>query len=130
MANVEIGRQTAPREFWVRCDELLSARGTLLAGYDQLAAATECRARAEAQQLHVRQAAVNRAGTVLNGDLESPIQIPARRATLHTSNLTDELLTDLEQLVADVVERYESEGPLVLVLSCTLGAHGPGSPGV
>jgi hypothetical protein len=38
----------------------------------------------------------------------------ARRAALHSSALTAELLTDLEQSVVDVVDRYEVEGPLVL----------------
>lgn len=114
VGNVETGRQAAPRKFWERCDDLLGARGALLAGYDQLAAAIEHQARAEAQQLYVRQVAVNRTRPALSGDLESPTQILARRATLHTSNLTAELLTDLEQLVVDVIERYETEGPLVL----------------
>lgn len=86
----------------------------MLAGYDQLAAAVERLAHAKAQQLHIRQAAVDRANEALNGGLESPTQILARRATLHTSNLTAELLTELEQLVSEVVERYETEGPLVL----------------
>jgi transcriptional regulator with XRE-family HTH domain len=36
VANVETGRQHAPREFWQRCDDLLSAGGDLLAAYDQL----------------------------------------------------------------------------------------------
>lgn len=46
--------------------------------------------------------------------LESPTEIMARRATLHSSALTAELLADLEQLVVNVVDRYEAEGPLTL----------------
>lgn len=38
IANVEVGRQQAPRIFWHRCDDLLSAGGTLSSGYDQLQA--------------------------------------------------------------------------------------------
>lgn len=35
IANVETGRQKAPREFWQRCDELLGRDGSLLSLYDQ-----------------------------------------------------------------------------------------------
>ncbi|WP_327652005.1 helix-turn-helix transcriptional regulator [Micromonospora aurantiaca] len=35
IANVETGRQRAPREFWQRCDELVGAAGSLLSLYDQ-----------------------------------------------------------------------------------------------
>lgn len=38
IANVEVGRQHAPRMFWQLCDEVLSAGGTLVSGYDQLQA--------------------------------------------------------------------------------------------
>jgi hypothetical protein len=113
VANVETGRQHAPREFWQRCDDLLSAGGDLLAGYDQLAAAITRQARAELQQAHAglsgRQAEVSR-----SAGLESPSDILARRAALHSSALTAELLTELEQFVVEVGERYETEGPLVL----------------
>ena len=36
VANVEVGRQNAPREFWEQCDAALLANGVLLAGADQL----------------------------------------------------------------------------------------------
>ncbi len=34
IANVETGAQRAPREFWARCDDVVGARGRLLAAYD------------------------------------------------------------------------------------------------
>jgi hypothetical protein len=36
IANVEVGRQNVPREFWVQCDRALAAGGQLLASADQL----------------------------------------------------------------------------------------------
>jgi DNA-binding XRE family transcriptional regulator len=36
VANVEIGRQSVPRDFWTRCDEALGTAGTLTAQYDEL----------------------------------------------------------------------------------------------
>lgn len=36
IANVEVGRQHAPRTFWQLCDDVLSASGTLSGGYDHL----------------------------------------------------------------------------------------------
>ena len=112
VANVETGRQHAPREFWQHCDDLLGARGDLLAGYDQLAAAIKRQARTELQQAHAHLR--GRRVELSRSVLESPSDILARRAALHSSALTAELLTDLEQFVVDVVERYETEGPLVL----------------
>jgi DNA-binding XRE family transcriptional regulator len=38
IANVEVGRQHAPRSFWQLCDDVLSANGTLTGGYDDLQA--------------------------------------------------------------------------------------------
>jgi DNA-binding XRE family transcriptional regulator len=38
IANVEIGRQNVPREFWTLCDQAVRAGGALLHGYDELAA--------------------------------------------------------------------------------------------
>ena len=36
IANVEVGRQNAPRAFWQRCDEVLNASGALLEAYERL----------------------------------------------------------------------------------------------
>jgi hypothetical protein len=37
VANVEVGRQNAPRKFWERCDQVLSAGGALVRSHDELA---------------------------------------------------------------------------------------------
>ncbi|MGH8077085.1 MAG: hypothetical protein ACREPE_07145, partial [Lysobacter sp.] len=113
VANVETGRQHAPREFWQSCDDLLGAGGDLLASYDRLTAAIERQAHAELRQTHA-QLTAGQAGLSGHRVLESPTEILARRATLHSSALTAELLADLEQLVVNVVDRYETEGPLAL----------------
>lgn len=113
VANVETGRQQAPREFWQFCDDLLGAGGDLVAAYDHLAAVIERQAHAELQQAHA-QLTAGQAGLTGLVVLESPTQILARRATLHSGALTAELLADLEQLVVSVVDRYEAEGPLTL----------------
>jgi tetratricopeptide (TPR) repeat protein len=36
VANVEVGRQNAPLDFWIRCDAALNASGKLREGYDAL----------------------------------------------------------------------------------------------
>lgn len=36
IGNVERGRQNVPREFWVRCDELLGSAGALTQAYDKI----------------------------------------------------------------------------------------------
>src|SRR5262249_1311146 len=38
IANVEVGRQQVPRDFWQRCDELLGAGDRLTTTYDELQA--------------------------------------------------------------------------------------------
>ena len=58
IANVEVGRQNVPRDFWERADELLAAGGGLIRGYDQLQALI-ARQRREALQLETQQAAVS-----------------------------------------------------------------------
>ncbi len=57
IANVEVGRQNVPRDFWCHCDDLLEAGGALLRGYDQLQALI-ARQRRETLQLEAQQAAV------------------------------------------------------------------------
>jgi transcriptional regulator with XRE-family HTH domain len=49
VANVEIGRQQAAREFWERCETALGAGGLLLAGHDEVEAAEQQRRDAAAQ---------------------------------------------------------------------------------
>lgn len=49
-----------------------------------------------------------------NRVLESPVDIVARRAELQASSLTGELVAELEQLLANLPDRYETAGPLSL----------------
>jgi hypothetical protein len=98
VANVETGRQQAPREFWQRCDDLLGARGDLLSAYDQLAAAIKRQARAELQQAHAQLRRWNeltysvhlltldsRGSPVLVIRLFPTLHRPAREATAHAT---------------------------------------------
>lgn len=52
VANVEVGRQNAPLNFWTRCDEVLNAGGALREGYDAI-----CRLLATHRQEQARNAA-------------------------------------------------------------------------
>lgn len=61
IANVEIGRQNVPRDFWQRCDEVLGTDGALTSAYDELQALIQ-RQRREAAQLEARPVAVDGAG--------------------------------------------------------------------
>lgn len=36
VANVEVGRQRVPRQFWLRCDDILATGGQLTAAFDQM----------------------------------------------------------------------------------------------
>src|SRR5690349_5607969 len=36
IANIETGRQRAPREFWARCDTVLASDGSLVDQYDRI----------------------------------------------------------------------------------------------
>jgi transcriptional regulator with XRE-family HTH domain len=53
LANVETGRQAAPRDFWQRCDETLAAGGVFVAGYEAI---EELQARRRHQAVHILQA--------------------------------------------------------------------------
>ena len=50
VANIEVGRQNAPEEFWERCDTMLNAAGTLRAGYHALCLAQSAHRRDEARR--------------------------------------------------------------------------------
>jgi tetratricopeptide (TPR) repeat protein len=50
----------------------------------------------------------------VNGVLESPTEIVARRAELQTNRMTDELVAEVELFLAGLPDRYETAGPLVL----------------
>ncbi|MCA1602489.1 MAG: hypothetical protein LC776_12870, partial [Acidobacteria bacterium] len=52
--------------------------------------------------------------SIRNDVLESPAEIVARRAGLQTSNLTSELLAELEKFLTGLPDRYEIVGPLAL----------------
>jgi tetratricopeptide (TPR) repeat protein len=49
-----------------------------------------------------------------NRVLEAPAGIVARRAELQVSSLTGELVAELERFLADLPDRYETTGPLIL----------------
>jgi tetratricopeptide (TPR) repeat protein len=49
-----------------------------------------------------------------NRVLEAPAEIMARRAELQVSSLTGELVAGLERFLADLPDRYETTGPLIL----------------
>lgn len=55
IANVEVGRQNVPKAFWQSCDELLTADGVLLQGFDQLQALIS-RERRQAARLEAQRA--------------------------------------------------------------------------
>jgi transcriptional regulator with XRE-family HTH domain len=78
IANIEIGRQHAPREFWQLCDDVLGAGGTLIRGYEQLEALIRQRHEEVARALHEE----SQERTGIN-DCEVPFD-PMRRRTLVT----------------------------------------------
>lgn len=96
IANVEVGRQSAPREFWQRCDQVLSAGGQLLAAYDQLAARVRAHAVEQARQ-HQDTAALQ-AGSTEAGPVECELVVLRPRRPLATTvDQVEELLTHLRE---------------------------------
>jgi tetratricopeptide (TPR) repeat protein len=96
IANVEVGRQSAPREFWRRCDELLTAGGELLAAYDELTALVRRGAEARARRLN--QAAARGSTGPTEGDtLEYELDAQVRRPLASTVDQVEELLTHLRE---------------------------------
>ncbi len=78
IANIEIGRQHAPQNFWQRCDDVLGAGGTLIRGYEQLQALIRQRHEQVAHALHQESEE-----HTSSGDREVPFD-PMRRRTLVT----------------------------------------------
>jgi len=71
ISHLEAGRQPAPRTFWKRADEVLNARGALLAAFDDLDRAAHAGSTASRRQAHEQQ--VDRAETMRNGGIALPV---------------------------------------------------------
>lgn len=95
LANVETGRQRAPRGFWIRCDSLLTAGGRLTAEHDRIEAARRDHQKAEAAETlgRGRPPGDDPTGTVHPGAIHSSSgEVAAWRAdgVDHVAGLVDE----------------------------------------
>jgi transcriptional regulator with XRE-family HTH domain len=99
IANVETGRQNAPRDFWVSCDAVLDAGGVLVQAYDALNQVVS-REHSEPEALDV--------------ELESTFDIVQRVQAASRTSVDDVTLDQLETLILTVIHDYERAGPRVL----------------
>lgn len=98
VANVEVGRQNAPREFWVRADAALGAKGILLAGYDAIAC--------QVQATDVEDASPP--------TLDSAFDIMQRVQAVSAATIDDLALDQLDGLIRNAIRDYERIGPRML----------------
>lgn len=118
IANVEVGRQNVSRDFWQRCDQALQTGDTLLRGYDELVALVAQRSReiaASKLASHFGNPVASGTVTAETDDfVESPLEIFNRLRHHKEPRVTDSLLDALDASIADVSDRYEETGPVVL----------------
>ncbi|MEV6527566.1 helix-turn-helix transcriptional regulator [Longispora sp. NPDC051575] len=127
IANVETGRQNVPRTFWLNCDDELRAGGALVEEYDQLqdllnaaqrrAALGAANVTVSAMDSVVSSGSASQLlghGTKHALGLESITEIAARLLSVKPYP-AEAVLAVLELGIADVVGRYEREGPTGLV---------------
>ena len=83
VANVEVGRQNVPRDFWQRCDLALGTGAMFVAGYDDLQAAHRRRRDAVARAAQAERRARVRQWQVAVGDrLQDELDEDVKRRTL------------------------------------------------
>ncbi len=99
IANVEVGRQNVPRDFWLRCDQLLEANGTLLRGYDQLQALIGRQRRETAEVLSMPTAGM---GDDFSGSLTGLL---GRQLTTGIPLLSGLFTADDEERLSRVIEQ-------------------------
>ena len=107
IANVEVGRQQPPREFWQRCDSALGTGSRLASAYDQLQEAALHRRGETARWFDSQRRAV------VGRDDELEALELARLAT--ASDLGNETLDRLEAAVDDLAVRYPVTPPTQLL---------------
>jgi len=107
VANIEVGRQHPPREFWVLCDSVLATGSSLAATWDEIQVLEREQRRAASQVL------VSFDGTVdsvaLPGDDELDTLELAQRVA--ASDIGTETLARLELLVDDLAMKYSVTPP-------------------
>lgn len=111
VANVEIGRQSVPRDFWTRCDHALGSGATFAGRYDKLDGAIRLHREAAARTAQAERDARVREQRGTNGDEVGDQQPSLERRTLLAHGLTVLGLPaldidDLRHLVAAVDDAY------------------------
>lgn len=134
VANVEAGHHSASREFWSKCDEVLSTGGELCAAYDEIEALRRAghrhAATAAQRQRHAHiqdwkqdhSIPASAENVVAPGqtdvDCDEAIREAFASITEHSADADDAHHDDLESRVLDAYQqqRTSSTGPLSLVL--------------
>src|SRR6266498_4701799 len=112
IANVEVGRQNVPRDFWLRCDQLLEANGTLLRGYDQLQALIGRQRRETAEVLSMPTAGM---GDDFSGSLTGLL---GRQLTTGIPLLSGLFTADDEERLSRVIEQPRRADSATIEFNC------------
>lgn len=131
IANVEIGRQNVPRDFWQRCDEVLGTDGLLTSGYDQLQALVQ-RQRREVAEFDAQRSAssllvtkTSSAEVSSDDRLDHAVQHPGRVDLVAVAQLEERL-----RRITDAYDKMPSVSLLAAAAQCqgqvaTLREHAP-----
>lgn len=107
IANVEVGRQHAPREFWMRCDSVLATGGTLAAAWDEVEALEQTQRRAVDRLLMTTGGGMDAMALDSDGELEA-LELIQR---VSASDVGDETLDRLERVVDELAMKYSVTPP-------------------
>jgi tetratricopeptide (TPR) repeat protein len=107
VANVEVGRQRAPREFWALCDSVLATGGALAAAWDEVEA-LECEQRRAARRVLLPFGDAVDSLAVSGDDELDALELAQRVAA---SDIGAETLARLELLVDDLAMKYSVTPP-------------------
>ncbi len=115
IANVEIGRQNVPRDFWRRCDEVLGTGGVLTSGYDQLQALI-ARQRRELAQLEAQRSASSLlAATTSSAGVSSDDRLAY--AEQHSARVDLVAVAQLEERLRRITDAYDTVPSVSLLVT-------------
>lgn len=111
IANIEVGRQHPPREFWVLCDAVLATGDTLTAAWDQIEAMEQARRRVADRLLLPSDAAI----VAVSSDTDDELAALEFIQRVEASDLGEETLDRLERIVDELATKYSVTPPAELL---------------
>jgi tetratricopeptide (TPR) repeat protein len=111
IANVEVGRQHAPREFWVRCDAVLETGDTLASAWDEIEGLEQAQRRAADRLLLPADSLIENVSANSDDELAA-LELVQR---VSASDIGDETLARWERVVDELAMRYSVTPPAELL---------------